>query len=70
MYSVRDSDNNTIIKTADLDLAELVVLACSLARGRFHKVLDEAGTLLEFDQGQGPSRNLERAYLHRSEITI
>jgi hypothetical protein len=70
MYSVRDSDNQTIIKTNDLDLAELVVLACSLARGRFHKVLDEAGTLLEFDIGQGPSRNLEVPHFHASKITI
>jgi hypothetical protein len=70
MYSVRDSDNNTIIKTADLDLAELVVLACSLARGRFHKVMDEAGTHEKFRQGQGPSENLERAYLSHRKITI
>lgn len=43
MFEVRNSDNEVILKTADRDLAELVMYACSIARNSFHKVLDLAG---------------------------
>lgn len=54
MFEVRDVNNELLISTADLELAEIIQEAATLARCSFHKLMticNETGTVPTLREG-------------------
>lgn len=68
MFKVINSDGDLIIETQDAELAELVTLASSIVKGRFHKVLNMGMVPAKFNEGRVAPRKFEQGPVLAQEI--